>query len=125
MLCISSSNVQAAGIDQHQVIVCSAGYEVQTLFNQSLSQTLRILHDILGISLERRLQRFTQSHSFRSNNVHQRTALNTREHSFVDSLSPGFLTQNHTAARTAKRFVCSSRNKMSMRYRAWMKTRSN
>src|SRR3546814_10756355 len=57
----------------------------------------------LCISLELRLQRFAESNGLGSNDMHQRTALQTGEYRRIDLLGNGFIIgQHHAATRTAQ-----------------------
>src|SRR3546814_3750840 len=62
--------------------------------------------DCLCISLELRLQRFAESNGLGSNDMHQRTALQTGEYRRIDLLGNGFIIgQHHAATRTAQSLV--------------------
>ncbi|MOA23185.1 hypothetical protein D3C78_1437890 [compost metagenome] len=52
MLSNLACNVQAAGIDQHQMVVCAAGYNINAFGNKLLGKHLCIFNDLLSVSLE-------------------------------------------------------------------------
>ena len=57
--------------------------------------------------------------------MHQRTALKSREHGFIDGFGIGFLAENHAAAGAAKGFVRRRGHKIRIGYRALVQSGSH
>ncbi len=109
-------------VDQHQMGVGAAGDDVAAARLQGLGKHLGVLDDISGISAERGLQRLAERHRLRRDHMHQRSALQAREHRRVDLLGEVFLVgQDHAAARTAQGLVGGRRHHMGMGERARMR----
>ena len=76
-------NTQASEVNQHQVIICTTGNDVNASFLKSFAKCLRVLNDHFCIFFKFRLECFFETYGFGSNHMHQRTALYSREYSFV------------------------------------------
>ena len=103
--------------DKHQVIVCSAGNQVDVAGEKFFAQNLCIQDDLMLISFEVFCKGFAESNRFGGNDMHQRTALCAREDSFVDLRTEFFGTENHASARSAERFMGRSRGHIGIRDR--------
>ena len=91
---------------------------------ENVSHGSSILDDIFPIFFKGRIKCFFKSNSLSSNNVFQRTTLQTREDRRIQFLSDIFIiSQNQTTARTTKRLVSCCSCHMCMRNWTWMMTR--
>ena len=81
--CLSCQSV-IGQINEHQVIVRTAGHDLDISCKQSFAQCLCIVNDSLLIFLEIIGERFLEANCLGSDHMHQRTALNTREDRFVE-----------------------------------------
>src|SRR5205085_1019767 len=80
------------------------------------------LDDILGVELERGLQRLAEGHRLGGDHMHQRTALHAGEDRRVDLLGEFLVIgEDHAAARTAQRLVRRGGHDMRMRERRRMR----
>ena len=109
-------------IDQHQMIVRSAGDDIHTAIHQTLCQCLRVALDLHHVFLERRLQGFLKADSLGRDDVHQRTSLDAGEDGFVEveAVIDLIRGQDQTAARSAECLVCRRSRHMRIGDRRWM-----
>ena len=104
------------------MVVGAAGHELVTALDQTVSQRLAVLDDLLGIRLELGLHRFLEANCFRRDDVHQGTALHAGEQCLVDRLSIFLLAEDHTAAGTAQGLMGRGGDKIGVRYGVLMLT---
>ena len=108
MFKLLAGNVEIPYIHQHQVIIRAAGHKAEAAFHQLLRQDLGVFHDLLRIGLEFRLQCLAEAHGLGGDDMLQRAALGTREHSGVDLLVNGLVVaEDQAAPGTAKGLVGS------------------
>jgi hypothetical protein len=82
-------------------------------FDERVGQNLGVLHDLGGVVLELRLQRFTEGHGLGGDHMHQRAALEAREDGRVELLGQVLVVgEDHAATRTAQRLVGGGRRDM-------------
>ncbi len=113
------------------MIVCPAGDNIIFKAHKSFGKCLRVFNDLLRIDFKGRIQGFLKSHRFTCNHVHQRSALNSRNHHRIQKLTHHFgatrfhrfrskrifkilAHQNHTAARTSQSLMRRGSNHMTM-----------
>ena len=60
-------------VNQHQMVVCAAGYQTETTLGQTVSQSGCVCNNGLAVGLEFRFQRLAEADSLCSDHVHQRT----------------------------------------------------
>ena len=68
------------------------------------------------------LQRLAEAHRLGGNDVHQRAALHSREHDFVDRLCVLGLGEDQAGARTAQRLVRGGGDDLRVRHRRRMRS---
>ena len=108
-------------VNQHEMGIRTAGDDIEPARFQRFRQRLGILDDILRVELEGGTQRFTEGHRLGGDDMHQGSALQTREHSRVELLGQSFVVgEDNPAARTAQRLMRGGRHHMRMRKRAGM-----
>src|SRR5690606_12741123 len=92
---------------QEQVVPGAAGNHVEAAFDEYLGHGLGVLHHLLLVGLELRLQGFLEAHGLGGDHVHQRAALAAREYGGVQLLLDLFvgLGQDQAAARAAQGLV--------------------
>ena len=91
---------------------------------ENVSHGSSILDNIFTIFLKGRVKCFFKSNSLGSNNMFQRTALQTREDRRIQFFSDFFIiSQNQTTTRTTKCLVSCCSCHMCMRNWTWMMTR--
>ena len=78
-----SGKIIIGQIYEHEVIVCSTGYDLNSTIHQSLAECLCIVNDILLVYFKLRLKCLFKADCFRCDHMHQRSALDSRENSFV------------------------------------------
>ena len=89
---------------------------------QRLGQRLGVLDDVFGVDLERRPQRLAERDRLGGDHMHQRAALQAREHRRVDLLGELLVVgEDHAAARPAQRLVRGRGDDMRVRERARMR----
>ena len=119
-----SGQIIGCQIHQHQMIVRSAGHDLDLTVHQSLCQRLGIVSHPLHILFELRLQRLREAHSLRCDHMHQRTALNPREHRLVEVVL--FICRgsghNHAAPRSPKGLVGGSCHNVRVGHRTLMQS---
>ena len=81
-------------------------------------QPLRVGDDLPLVVGERRLQRFLEADRLGRDDVHQRAALDAREHRAVEILRVLLAAQDHAAARPAQRLVRRRGDEIGVRHRA-------
>ncbi|MPL75491.1 hypothetical protein SDC9_21315 [bioreactor metagenome] len=105
-----------AQVDQHHMGVGAAGDDVEAALHQLVGERLRVQHDLLGVVLELRTQRFAEGHGLAGDDMHQRAALDAREDRRVHLLGDLFVVrQDHAAARAAQRLVGGGGDHIRMR----------
>ena len=121
-----SGQVKWCQVYQHQMVVCTIGYDLDATVLQTVAQCLCVIYNTLLICLEAVLQCLFEAYGFCCDDMHQRSTLNTREYGFVEVevifLHGFFGYQDHTASRSAQCFVCRSGNDVCIVDRAWMKS---
>ena len=105
-----SCNVHGTQVSQHQMVVRTAGNQIEAFLQQCLCHGLRILYHVMGIGLELRLHCFLQTDCLCRNHVLQRAALCAGKYGRIQLFAIFFLCQNQTAAGTTQRLVGGSRN---------------
>ena len=116
--------VKRGKIHQHQVIVCTTGYNPDSSVHQTLAKSLGIVNNVLLILLKVICKGFFEADSLGCDHMHQRTSLNAWEHCLIEVIFIcGFLiAENHTASRSTQRFMRSCGYHISIRNRARMKS---
>ena len=69
------------------------------------------------------MQSLLESHGFTGNDVHQRSALRSREYGFVDLLGKLGFAHNHAASRSSQRLMRSRRHDVRIGHGRGMKPR--
>ena len=93
-------------IDQHQMRIGAAGDDIEAGAFQRIGQHFGVLDDILGVGLERRLERLAEGDRFGRDHMHQRAALHAGKHGRIELLGQRLVIgENDAAARTAQRLV--------------------
>ncbi|MPM95524.1 hypothetical protein SDC9_142679 [bioreactor metagenome] len=105
------------------MIIGPAGHDPKALIGECVAQCLGILDDLLLIFCKLRTGGFLKSHRLGGDNVHQRTALHTREHSLVNFFSKGLLAQDKTAPWAAQGFMGRGSDKIRVGYRVLVQSR--
>ena len=83
----------------------SAGDDAKAPLLQNFCEHPRVLEDALLVDHEIARHRLAERHGFGGDDVHQRSALNPREHRGVDRLLLLAFHQDHSTARSAQRLV--------------------
>ena len=113
-------------INEQQVIVGTAGNQLDTARLQLCSHSLGILDDLACVLLELRLQCLAEANRLGRDNMLERTALGAREYSGVNALCQNCVVgQDQAAARTTKRLVGGGGNNVSIRHRVLVLTAGN
>ena len=109
------------------MIVCSAGDDIDASGHKTFCKCLCIINDLFLISFKLICKSLFKTYSLCRDHMHKRTALNTREYSFikVKLLSSRLVGKNQATARTAKCFVCCCCHNVCIWNRTWMKTCSH
>jgi hypothetical protein len=116
---ILAGDALADHVDQHQVVLGAAGDDLVAARDDRVRHRLRVLHHLLLVVLELRLQRFLEGDGLGGDDVHQRTALdagNTSDWNFFSSSSLA-LADDDAAARTAQGLVRGRGDHVRMRHR--------
>ena len=109
VLQLLAGDVEGTQVDQHQVVISTAGNEVKTSLEKAVSQSLSILNDLSLILLELRLKSLAEANSLSSDSVHKRTALSSGEDSGVDLLSQSLvISEDKAASGSTESLMCSS-----------------
>ena len=98
---IFARDVDWCQVDEHEVIVGTAGNNAESDFGESRRHRLRIFYDLFAVFFERGLQRFVQANSFGRDDVHERAALDAWENLAIDIGGKFFTAHHQAAARTA------------------------
>ena len=121
ILRLLAREVLAREIDEHEVVVRAARDDAEPVLRELVREHGGVLHDLLGIRLERGLQRLAERDGLRRDDVHERAALDAGEDSLVELLAElGVLAEDHAAARAAQRLVRRRRHDVGVRHRARM-----
>uniref|UniRef100_A0A0N4ZIZ9 PE-PGRS family protein n=1 Tax=Parastrongyloides trichosuri TaxID=131310 RepID=A0A0N4ZIZ9_PARTI len=111
-------------VDQHQVVVGAARDDVEAALDEHAGHGLGVLHHLLLVGLELRLQRFLEGHGLGGDDVLQRAALQAGEDGRVDLLRDvGVVGQDHAAAWTAQGLVGGGGDDVGVRHRVGPKRR--
>ena len=105
------------------MVVRSAGDQLHAPVQQALGQGLGVLHHLLPIGFELRLQRLAQAHGLGGDNVHQRAALGAGEDGLVNSLGVLLLAEDHAAPGASQGLVGGSGNHVGVGHRVLMDPR--
>ena len=98
------------------MVVRSARNQIHTMFLQRSRHSFCVFHNLSDIFFVSRLQCFLEANSFRRDNVHQRTTLNTGENSLINLLGILCFAHNHTASGTTQCLMGSGCHKIRIRY---------
>ena len=113
-------------VNQHQVVICTAGYDLDTAVHQSFAKCLCVIYDTVLIGLEAILKCLFEANSFGSNDMHQRSTLDSREYCFIEVevifLHGLFGNKDHTASWSTQCFMSCSCNNVCIVDWAWMKS---
>ena len=100
------------------MVVGATADQPETGLAQHLRQARGVLHDLRLIIRERRFGRLLEADSLGRDDVHQRTALHTREHAAVQIFLEALLAEDHSSARPAQGLVRGRRHEVGVRHRA-------
>src|ERR1044071_2101514 len=78
-LAILSSKTAGSNIDEHEMIVGAAADQTEAVLLQPLCKRFRITDNLCLVILEGGLECLVKTNCFSSDDMHQGTALNTRE----------------------------------------------
>ena len=94
-------------IHEHQMIVCSAWYNIKASCHECLCKCCRILDNLLLICLELRCKSLLEAYCLTGYHMHERTALDSREYSLVEIKLLIYLVaaHDHTTTRSAESLV--------------------
>ena len=120
-----AGDVHGTEVNEEEVVVRTAGNEVEAFCEKSLFKRFRVLYDLFLISLEFGLESFAEANRLCGDGVHERTALCAGEDCLVDLLCEFFSAEDHTAARTAEGLVSGGGNDVSVGNGVGVKTCSN
>ena len=114
-------------VDEGQMVVGAAGHQLHAPLHQAIGQGGGVLHHLLLIDLELRLEGLAQRHSLAGNDMHQRATLNTRENGFIKVIFLGslFVCQNQSASWSSQGLVGRCCNHIRIRNRTFMKSCRN
>ena len=115
-----AGDVLVSQIDQNQVVVRSAGHELEAIFQQFFGQGLGVPDDLFCIGDEFGRIRLGQRHGHGGHRVHVRPTLQAREDGPVHGRGVLGPAQQHTAARAAQRLVRGGRDDVRIRHGAVM-----
>ena len=74
-----TGNIKRTKVNQHKVIISTAGNKIETSFNKSFSKSLCVLYYLLLIGFKFRFKRFSEAYCLAGNYMHKRTALYSRK----------------------------------------------
>ena len=94
-----------SSVHQHHVAFGAAADDAQAALDQRLGHDLGVLHHLLLVGRELRIQRFLEGDRLGGDHVHQRAALQAGEDGAVDRLLVLRLHQDEAAARAAQALV--------------------
>ncbi len=109
--------VPGAQVDEHQVVIGATRHEAEALGHERLRQRTRVLHDLTRVVAEFRLRGFVERDRFGRDHMHQRAALQPREHRLVDGRRMLSLREDAAAARAAQRLVRREGHDIGIRHR--------
>ena len=113
-------------IKQAQVIVRTAGNEIESPLHKSVGKSLCVFDNSLLILFKLRLKSFAEANCLTGNYVHKRSALCAREHSGVELLCKIFvIAKDKSAAGSAQSFMSSCGNNIGIRDWRLMKSGGN
>ncbi len=112
-------------VDQHQMVVGTAGNEVEAALHQFLGHGFGVGDDLLGVGDEFRRVRLGQSDRNGCERVHVRTTLKARENGLVHFVGMLSFAQEHASAGTAKGLVRGCRYDVGIRHRALVDSRND
>ena len=108
-------------IDQHEVVVGAAGDDAVTVLRQAGGERLGVHDDLPLVIAELRLERFVKANGLGGDDVHERAALDAREHGRRRSaLANCSLAHDDAAARSAQTLVRGGGDELRVRNRAGM-----
>ena len=120
LLGVGAREVRAAltKVNEHQMVVGAARAQAVVALDQFCCERLGIGDHLLAVNGELRLQRLAKCNGFRGDDVHERTALTSREY-FAIKLGGDFriVAENQPAARSAQGLVRGGGDHM--RVREW------
>ena len=94
-------------IYEHEVIVCSTGYDLNSTIHQSLAECLCVVNNILLVNLKFQPQCLLEADCLGPDHMHQWSALNTREDCFVKViLVRNFLTAQNPFRLSVRAVSC-------------------
>ena len=106
-------------VDEHQMVVGTAGHQLDAAFLQSCGQSLSVLHDLAGVLLELRLEGLAEADGLGGDDVLQRAALGAGEHGRVDALgNDRVVGQDQAAAGAAQGLVGGGGHHIGIGHRA-------
>jgi len=97
--------VRVAEVDQHEVVVGAAGDEGEAVFLQRLGEHVGVVDHVLGVGLERGVERLLEPDRLPGDVVHERAALPAGEHGLVDVVGELLVAHHDPAATGADRLV--------------------
>ncbi len=103
-------------IHQHHMGVGAAGHDVETTFDQLISEGIGVCTHLLLVFFEFRAQSFAECRCFTSDHMHQRTTLDAREDRRVYFFRDGFVVgDDHAAAWATQGFMGGGGGNMGVR----------
>src|SRR5215210_1657007 len=105
LLELLASRARVAQVHEDEVVVSSAGDEVETSLEQTLGHRPAVLDDLAGVVFELGLECLTEGHSLAGYGVHERAALHPGEDAAVHLLGELFTAEDHAAAGAPQRLV--------------------
>ena len=104
------------------MVVRTTGYDLDTAVHQTFAQSFRVLYNVFLIYLVFRAKHFFEAHCFGRDHMHQRAALDAREHRlikfmFLCKLLAG---KDHTAPGSPECFMGGGGSYMGIGNRTWM-----
>ena len=103
---LGAENAFLEDIDQHEVIVGSAGDDAEAGLLQALREHLGVGDDLRGVGAELGPQRLSEGNSLGGDDVHERTALLAGEDRLVDGRRRGPAQQMMRPARGPRSVLC-------------------
>ena len=107
------------------MVVGAARDDVEALVHQRLAESGGVLHDLLLIRLELRLQRLAEADGLGRDDVHQRAALHAGKDALVDRLGELLLAEDEAAARAAQRLMGGGGDDIGIRHRRGVQPRGH
>ena len=105
LLGLESVDARGTEVNEKDMVVGAAGADRVSEHGEACREGLGIEDDLLGIFLERRLERLVEADSLGRDDLHERAALDTGEHLAVDLLGILFLAENESGAGAAQALV--------------------